>query len=83
VRRLAGGGSKAGRSSTELLDCSGKTMTKGYAGQWLVGQVLVGCGLVSPPPYFFLLLFLFFSFIFCFLFSFLTQFFYFDLQVLN
>jgi hypothetical protein len=39
-------------------------MTKGYAGQWLVGRVLVGCGLVSPPPYFFLLLFLFYFVLF-------------------
>jgi hypothetical protein len=58
VRRLAGGGSNAGRSSTELLDCSRKTMTNRYAGRLQMGWLgswarltpgpVLDCGQVSP-----------------------------------
>jgi hypothetical protein len=70
VRRLAGGGSNDGRSSTELLVDPRKTMTKRYPGQVLAGQ-LVGCGdwagQTSKFPFFsvyFFSIFLFCSFCF-------------------
>jgi hypothetical protein len=69
VRRLVGGGSNDGRSSTELLDCSRKTMTKGYVGPVLVGRVgwVATAGL--RPGNFFSLFFSSDSFLFIYLFS--------------
>jgi hypothetical protein len=91
VRWLAGGGSSAGRSSTELLDCSMKTMNEpvcrpaadglawvvGWADSWTNAGLWPG----KFPLLFISVSFFFFCIYFLCCFSYLT--FKFVLQILN